>query len=92
MVFGATGGRDVTLHIGLRGQRLPQGQNGPFWGGRNTMERDVLMLAYRSRMLNVLSFFLYLSVNLKSMHGVVSLAHKWWAESLSEQSKVKGVL
>lgn len=36
---------DVTLHhIGLRGQKFPQGQkNGTFWEQGNTMEQDMLM-------------------------------------------------
>lgn len=41
-------GRHTSSH---RAQRLPQGQDGTFWEGKgrgNTMEQDVLMLAYVS--------------------------------------------
>lgn len=71
MVFGATGGRDVTLHIGLRGQRLPQGQNGPFWGGRNTMERDVLMLVQKSDVERLVVLSLFVSKSEEHAWGCV---------------------
>lgn len=75
--FGATEGGDVTLlHIGFRDYH---GVKTGLSGGRgrgNTMEQDVLMLAYRSQMLNVFGG-LDLSVDLHGMHGIVSLAHKW---------------
>ncbi len=58
--FGVTEGEDVTLlHIGLRGQRLPQGQNGTFWGRGNTVEQYVLMLACTSQLLNVFGVLIF---------------------------------
>lgn len=49
-------GRHTFSH---RAQRLPQGQDGTFCGVRgNTMEQDVLMLAYGSRMLDIFGVFI----------------------------------
>lgn len=80
---GATEGRGMLtlLHIGLRGRRLPQGQNGTFSGRGNAVERGVLTLAYAGRTLDVFGD-LDLSEARQGMHGSVSLTHRHWGKDL----------
>lgn len=91
-VFGATEGGDVTLlHIGLRGQRLPQGQNGTFLGAmKHYGARRANVSVYKSDAERL--WGLDLSVALQGMRGIVFLAHKRWAKTLREQSRVKRLL
>lgn len=75
-LFGTTEGRDITLyHSWLRGWRLPHGQMGHSGSGRH----------YRARRADASweesdAGRLYLLLDLHSLHGLVPLGHRIWAD------------